>query len=98
MRPLLIADNLFSIAREGTTVEGDPVEYLFKNVVPTTESKITLTWGSARVLPLPSEGGRVAVYLAISQFAQGKRGVPVVRGDPLHLAELVSVGHSGYSY
>jgi hypothetical protein len=47
-----------------------------------------------RVLPSPSEGGRVSVYLAIL----GRRDLPLSKGGALYLAELVSVGHSGYSY
>jgi len=93
----LFVDDLFRIAREGTTKEGDNVEYLFKNVVPTTENTTPLPCRYARVPPLPSEGGRISVCLAILQFVQGKRDLPVIKGSALHLAELVSVGNFGYS-
>lgn len=83
----LFVDHLYSIAEKGFSTEGDSVEYLFNN-----SRRLT------RVLPLPSEGGRVSVYLAISKSVQERRDIPLSRGGALHLGELVSVGHSGYSY
>lgn len=88
----LFVDNLFSIAEKGTTAEGDPLEYLFHISVPSTESRIALPPRFARVLPLPSEGVRVSVYLAILQSGKMNRDLS------LYLAELVSVGSSGYPY
>lgn len=84
---MLTADHLYSITEKGFSTEGDSVEYLFNNGRRFT-----------RVLPLPSEGGRVSVYLAISKSVQERRDIPLSKGGALHLAELVSVGHSGYSY
>lgn len=83
----LFVDHLYSIAEKGFSTEGDSVEYLFNN-----GRRLT------RVLPLPSEGGRVSVYLAISKSVQERRDIPLSKGGALHLAELVAVGHSGYSY
>lgn len=83
----LFVDHLYSIAEKGFSTEGDSVEYLFNN-----GRRLT------RVLPLSSEGGRVSVYLAISKSVQERRDIPLSKGGALHLAELVAVGHSGYSY
>lgn len=94
-----LVDNLFSVAEKGTTAAGDPVEYLFYSVVPLAESKImALPRRLARALPLPSEGSRVSVQLAISQFVQGKRDLTVAKGAALNLADLVSVAHFDYSF
>jgi len=91
----LFVDNLFSIAEKGSSEKGDPVEFLFNNAVFPIESKTALPRGFTRVLPSPSEGGRVSVYLAIL----GTRDLPLSKlAGALYLAELVSVGHSGYSY
>lgn len=83
----LFVDELFSIAEKGFSAEGDSVEYLFSN-----SRRFT------RVLPLPSEGGRVSVYLAMSKSVHERRDIPLSKGGALHLSELVSVGHSGYSF
>jgi len=84
---VLTADHLYSITEKGFSTEGDSIEYLFNNGRRFT-----------RVFPLPSEGGRVSVYLAISKSVQERRDIPLSKGGALHLAELVSVGHFGYSY
>lgn len=83
----LFVDQLFSIAEKGFSAEGDSVEYLFSN-----SRRFT------RVLPLPGEGGRVSVYLAMLKSVQERRDIPLSKGGALHLSELVSVGHSGYSF
>lgn len=94
----LFVDNLFSIAEKGITAEGDPVEYLFNISVLPTESKIALPQQFTRVLPRPSEGVRVSVYLVMLQSGQRRRSLPLLGGARLHLAELVSVVSSGYPY
>jgi len=95
-----LVDNIFSVAEKGSTVAGDSVEYLFNNVAfPLAECKMmqALPRRLTRVLPFPSEGSRASVHLAISQFVEGKRDLTVAKGAALHLAELVTVGHLGYS-